>query len=252
MSPKISVAIPTYTKGLTEVNYLRECFNTISKQSFKNYEVIVSDNSSHSLVYELYEEYIQYFPSISYFKNLEHIGMSANSNFAMQKCKGEYIKILHCDDLLYSTDALKIIVDNLDTTDSYWLVNGFNHTTDGLNFFDPRVPRYPKHLLIGNNLIGCPTNITIKKSGLEYYDENIHMGMDVEWYHRIRMKYGMPLILENILTTSRITNNNTTSKINLDILVETEEGSWENVQSELDYIQEKHKDFFDTWEYPNG
>lgn len=252
MNPKISIAIPTYTENSTQVNYLKECFDTIFKQSFNDYEVVVTDNSNHNLVQELCEEYKKHYSCISYFKNSDYVGMSANSNFAIQNCKGDYIKILHCDDLFYSNDALKIIVDSLDNSDKFWLVNGFNHTNDGINFFDPRVPKYPKYLLIGNNLLGCPTNISFKNKNIEYYDSNVNMGMDVEWYHRMRMKHGMPLIVESILTTSRVSDKSTTSKMNLDILIETEEGTWENVKSELDYIQEKHKDFLDTWEYPNG
>jgi hypothetical protein len=178
--------------------------------------------------------------------------MSANSNYAMDLCNGEYIKILHCDDLFYSEDALKIIVESLDNNQNYWLVNSFNHTYDCKNFFDFRLPKYPDHLLVGNNLLGCPTNVTIRNTDIEYFDTNVSTSMDHEWYHRLRMKYGMPLILEDVLTTSRVHSNSTTSKLNYDIIIEGDESSWQFIQSELEYLQEKHKDFFDNWEYPNG
>lgn len=248
--PKISVAIPAYIKNKIDLSYLKDSFDKIKGQSFDDYEVIVSDNSPNDLVENLCKEYEDKF-SLIYKKNLEHVGMSANSNVAMDLCNGEYIKILHCDDFLFSTDTLKIIVDSLDNSDRYWLVNGFNHSYDGTNFFDPRVPTYPDHMLVGNNLLGCPTNVTIKNKNLEYFDTNVKTSMDHEWYHRLRMKYGMPLIVKNVLTTSRLHNNSTTSKLNFDIVIEGDGSAWQFIQSELDYLQQKHKDFFENWEYPN-
>jgi glycosyltransferase involved in cell wall biosynthesis len=249
--PKISIAIPAYVNSSEEIFFLRESFDKIQTQSFSDYEVVVSDNSNNNLVADLCDEYSGKF-SIVYEKNLKDIGMSSNSNNAMKMCSSEYIKILHCDDLLFSNQSLEIIVNALDSSDKYWLVNGFNHTYNSIDFFDTKIPKYPDYLLIGNNLLGCPTNVTLRNNELEYYDDNIHMGMDVEWYHRIRMKHGMPIVLKDVLTTSRISNKNATSKINLDIIIETEEGTWRNVQSELDYIKEKHKKFIENWEYPNG
>lgn len=248
--PKISIAIPAYIKDETDLSYLKESFDRITQQSFDDYEVVVSDNSSNDLVENLCNEYQDKF-SLIYKKNLDHIGMSANSNVAMDLCGGEYIKILHCDDLLFSSDALKLIVKVLDDSNKHWLVNGFNHTYDSINFFDQRIPKYPDHLLVGNNLLGCPTNVTIKNKDIEYFDINVSTSMDHEWYHRIRMKYGMPFILENTLTTSRLHNNNTTSKLNFDIVIEADGTSWNFIQTELEYLKEKHKDFFENWEYPN-
>lgn len=251
MNPKISVAIPTYIKGEEGLNYFKECLDSVVTQNYENFEVVVTDNSSHDFAYELCQTYSQSLPNIKYFKNTDHVGMSANSNFAMDMCKGEYIKILHCDDLLYSTDALKIIVENLDNTDNYWLVNGFNHTSDGVTFSDYRVPTYPTHLLIGNNLLGCPTNVTIRNDSIEYFDTNSQTSMDHEWYHRLRIKYGMPIIIEDVLTTSRSHNSSTTTNINYDIILEGEGKSWEFVASEFEYLKNKHSDFFETWEYPD-
>jgi glycosyltransferase involved in cell wall biosynthesis len=246
LMPKISVAIPAYVNDLQGVQHLKELFDSIKMQTFTDYEVVVSDNSPSDLIRELCYEY-----SVRYEKNLDYIGMSANSNYAMDLCEGEYIKILHCDDFLYKRDALEVIVDTLDNSDNYWLVNGFTHTYDTVNYFDPRIPKYPDHLLVGNNLLGSPSNVTVRNKDLEYFDTNVSTSMDHEWYHRLRMKFGMPTIVENILTVSRQHNNNVTSKLNFDIVIEGDGSVWQFIQSELEYLQEKHSDFFENWEYPN-
>ncbi len=245
--PKISIAIPTYVNDFLGVKHLKDLFDSIKMQTFTDYEVVVSDNSPNDLVRELcYEN------SVRYEKNLDYVGMSANSNYAMDLCEGEYIKILHCDDFLYQEDALKIIVDSFDNSDKNWLVNGFTHTYDSINFFNPRIPKYPDHLLVGNNLLGSPSNVSIRNKDIEYFDTNVSTSMDHEWYHRLRMKYGMPIIIEDILTVSRQHNNNATSKLNFDIVVEADGTAWQFIQSELEYIQNKHSDFFENWEYANG
>ena len=246
---KISIAIPTYIKDEKDLSYLTICLDSIVEQSFTDYEVVVSDNSTNDLAKNLCEDYIDKF-NLIYEKNLEYVGMSANSNYVMDLCRGEYIKILHCDDLLFSQDALKIIVDSLDNSDKYWLVNSFNHTYDSVNYFDTRIPQYPEHLLVGNNLLGCPTNVTIRNKDIEYFDTNVSLSMDHEWYHRLRIKHGVPLIINDVLTTGRQHPNNATSKINYDIIIEGDGTSWQFIQGELEYLQKKYKDFFDSWEYP--
>lgn len=245
--PKISIAVPAYVNDYSGVQHLKELFDSVKMQTFSDYEIVVSDNSPNDLVEDLCENY-----SVRYEKNLDHVGMSANSNYAMKMCDGEYIKILHCDDFLYNENALEIIVNSLDSSNKHWLVNGFTHTFDSSNYFDPRIPKYPDHLLVGNNLLGSPSNVTIRNSDLEYFDTNVSTSMDHEWYHRLRMKFGMPIIIQNILTVSRQHLNNATSKLNFDIVVEADGSAWQFIKTELEYLQEKHADFFKNWEYQNG
>lgn len=254
---KVSIAIPTYVKNNIGVDYLQECFVSIEKQTFKDYEVIVSDHSKINDVVDLCEEYSKKF-NLKYLRNfygreVSHPG-TTNSNNVMKYCIGKYIKILHCDDFFVDNQALEKIVDALDKTQKQWLACGFNHTLDGINFFNSRQPKYPDHLLIGNNLLGAPTNITIRNDCKVDYDENLTMGMDIDWYHQLRMKYGLPVLLDDILVTSRIRNDRVSSEASsqFDITINADGSSWQYIKSELEYLQKKHKDFFDTWVYPNG
>ena len=50
---KISIVIPAYIKNQTDLSYLKESFDRIVKQSFTDYEVVVSDNSTNELVENL-------------------------------------------------------------------------------------------------------------------------------------------------------------------------------------------------------
>lgn len=251
---KISIAIPAYAKDLKGVNYLRESFESIQKQTLTDFEVVVSDHSEINDLVDLCEEYSNKF-SIVYIKNYYGRGTpTINANNAMKYCSGEYIKILHHDDFFVDSKALEKIVNALDLSNKQWLASGFNHTYDGVTFFDHRKPKYPDHLLVGNNLLGGPTNITVRNDCKVDFDTNITMGIDHEWYHQLRMKYGMPYMLDDILVTSRIREDRVSAQTasQYDIIIEGDGSSWQYIQSELEYLQEKHKDFFENWEYPNG
>ncbi|MDW7640959.1 MAG: glycosyltransferase [Nitrosarchaeum sp.] len=252
-SVKVSIAIPAYAKDHVGVQYLKQSFDSILTQTFVDYEVVVSDHSISNDLINLCEEYSSHI-KIVYIKNFYGRGVpTKNANVVMDHCCGEYIKILHHDDFFVDTDALKKIVDTLDSTKKKWLINGFNHTYDGKTFFNNKKPEYPDHLLVGNNLIGAPTNVTIRNDLKVYFDVNIMMGIDHEWYHQLRMKYGMPIILNDILTTSRIRDDRVSAQLasQYDIIIEGDGSAWQFIQSELEYLQEKHKDFFENWKYPN-
>jgi glycosyltransferase involved in cell wall biosynthesis len=250
---KVSIAIPAYAKDNNGISYLKDALESIKKQTLEDYEVVISDHSPSNILLEICEEYSKKI-KIVYIKNFYGKGIPTfNANYCMDYCSGEYIKILHHDDFFVSEYALEKIVSFLDESGKKWLVNGFNHTYDGKNFFNEKLPQYPNHLLVGNNLLGAPTNITIRNDCKEYFDVNITMGIDHEWYHRLRMKYGMPYILNYILTTSRIRNDRVSAEAskNYDIIIEGDGSSWQFIQSELEYLQKKHTNFFENWEYPD-
>jgi len=242
---KVSIAIPAYIKSSDQVIFLKQAFDSILNQTFSDYEVIVSDHSLINDVGELCEQYsnkmkIVYLKNF-YYRDSPHPG-AQNTNNAMKYCDGEYIKILHCDDFFVDDQALSKIVDAMDSSGKQWLVNGFNHTYDTVNFFNYKIPEYPDHLLVGNNLIGAPTKAIVRNDCKVDFDVNITMGMDHEWYHQLRMKYGMPFILKDTLTTSRLREDRVSqiASSQYDIVVEGDGSSWQFISSELEYLQEKH------------
>jgi len=250
---KISIVIPAYIKDSSQIIFLENAFDSILKQTFTDYEIVLTDHSTIYDIETLCEKYSNKI-KILYIKNFYGRGVpTENVNIALKHCSGEYIKILHCDDFFVDNRSLEKIVNTLDSTKKKWLVNGFNHTYDGISFLNEKIPQYPKHLLVGNNLMGGPSNITIRNDSKVYFDVNIMMGIDIEWYHQLRMKYGMPVILNDILTTSRIRDDRVSAQLasQYDIVIEGDGSSWKFIQSELEYLQEKHKNFFENWEYPN-
>lgn len=245
---KISIAIPTYEMKGHGPKFLEELFVSIQNQTYKNIEVVISDHSKNNDILELCSSYIDKFKLV-YIRNFYDLGNGpANTNIAIQYCTGDIIKIMFSDDLFTDNFALEKIDKKFSDTNASWIVSGFSHTRDGKNFYRPMIPRWSEHLLEGQNFMGGPSIVSMKKECTEYFDPKCRMLMDTEFYHRMRYNYGMPVIIDDILVCSREGDYRVSSNLDLDIVCEHPEGSWEANSLELEYVTTKHKD---TREYEN-
>jgi len=238
----ISIAIPAYEMKGLGAKYLEEMFETILRQTYKEVEIVVSDHSKNNEILELCDKYSKLFP-IVYVRNFYDRGNGpANTNVALQHCSGDLIKIMFSDDLFTDDTALEKIRDRFNQTECAWVVTGFSHTSDGKNFYRPMVPRWSEHLLEGQNFMGGPSIATVRRECLEYFDPECKMLMDTEFYHRMRYFHGMPEIVDDICVCSREGDYRVSSNLELDIICEHPDGSWQANAKELEYVTEKHKE----------
>lgn len=239
---KISIAIPTYEMKGYGKKFLEELFISIQKQTYKDIEVVVSDHSENNDILELCSSYSNKF-EIIYIKNFYDYGNGpSNTNSSIKYCTGDIIKIMFSDDLFTDDYALEKIQHKFLETNSSWIVNGFSHTTDGKEFYRPMIPRWSEHLLEGQNFMGGPSIVSMKKECIEYFDPECKMLMDTEFYHRMRYNYGMPTVIDDVLVCSREGKHRISSNLHLDIICEHPEGCWEANSKELEYVMKKHKD----------
>lgn len=244
MNPKISIVIPSYEMNGDGDRFLRENLQTICDQTFEDFEVIVSDQSKSNIILDECQKFSERI-KIVYIKNFYNKGnASDNINCGIEHSSGKYIKLSFQDDLILDNQALEKIVNTFENTNARWLFNSFCHTNAGKNFNRYMTPRWEKYLLQGNNLMGSPTNVSFRNENNEYFDINLDLGYDVEYYHRMRMKYGMPHIIEDILVAVREHSNRASQTLKMDAQVSYNHMVWDNIQSELDYIQEKHSEFY--------
>ena len=90
--PKISIIVPIYNVNL----YLKECLNSIKKQTFKNIEIICVNDGSTDNSLEIIMEYIYDNRFIIIDKNNSGYGDSMNNG--IEFATGEYIGIVESDD----------------------------------------------------------------------------------------------------------------------------------------------------------
>lgn len=96
MNPKFSITIPTYNRA----KLIKKTINTILKQSFQNFEIIVVDDGSTDNTNEIIENAYKNEPKVTYYKK-ENAERAAARNFGTQKAKGEYVLWFDSDDFMY-------------------------------------------------------------------------------------------------------------------------------------------------------
>jgi len=228
--PHISVCIPCYDMGGVGHVFLKESFDKLMVQTFRDFEVVISDYSKTSLVKELCDSYQGKLP-IQYFVNTDPTGgMAANTNNAIRHAKGKIIKIVFQDDFLFNGDSLQIIADNFNLNTDIWLATGCEHSTDGKHFYRPHFPSYNKNLYKGENTIGSPSVIAIKNDKPLFFDPKLKWLVDCDLYKRYHDTFGLPKLVNNITVVIRtgdhqITNTEATERVR---------------KEELAYVKSKH------------
>lgn len=99
----ISVIIPVYNVE----NYLHYAIESLEKQTYKNFEIILVNDGSTDNSGKLCDEYSKKYSNVRVFHK-ENGGLSDARNFGVQKAKGEFITFLDPDDYLetYSLELL--------------------------------------------------------------------------------------------------------------------------------------------------
>lgn len=100
----ISVCMPVYS-GEKDV---KKAINSILKQTYQNFEIIISDNGSKDKTIERIKSFKD--ARIKLFRNKKNIGWRLNSNKVLRAAKGKYIVTLHDDDI-FLDDYLEFVAD---------------------------------------------------------------------------------------------------------------------------------------------
>jgi glycosyltransferase involved in cell wall biosynthesis len=102
MSELVSIIIPTYERP----KFILKCVNSALKQSYKNTEIIIVDDSSK----QEYPKFVN--KKVRYFKNKENNGPAYSRNFGIKKARGEIIFTLD-DDIILEKKYLERVVKTL-------------------------------------------------------------------------------------------------------------------------------------------
>src|ERR1035441_140748 len=108
MAPKVSICIPVHNRR----HMLRAILWSLLRQTFQNFEVIISDNASEE---DTEAEVVAMKDSrMRYVRQKKNIGGAANFRFLQTLPRGEYVLFLCSDDLLLP-DCLAKAVAALDS-----------------------------------------------------------------------------------------------------------------------------------------
>ena len=90
----VSVCTPVYNGG----DYIEQTIRSILAQTYENFQLIVCDNCSTDNTEEIVRSFKD--PRIFYNRNERNLGLVGNANRCLELAEGDYVHILHHDDIM--------------------------------------------------------------------------------------------------------------------------------------------------------
>jgi glycosyltransferase involved in cell wall biosynthesis len=187
---KVSVCIPAYK----HVEYLEKLLDSILIQSFKEFEVVITDDSNDSSVKDLIEKYQQKFV-ITYQKNPAPLGTPENWNEAMRKAKGDWIKLMHDDDWFADENSLRFFYEaTLQNPECSFFFSAYRNVSKNseknifLNSSGRLLLKLSPLNLFKKQYIGNPSCTLVKRDLDMWYDKDFKWVVDFEYYIRCLRK----------------------------------------------------------------
>ncbi len=226
MAPHISICIPAYQR----VDYLKRLLNSISIQTYKSFEVIISDDSPDESVQQVLKDYSEL--NIKYYKNEKPLGTPANWNFAISKAKGEWIKLMHDDDWFSSAESLAIFANHLNPKHKF-IFSAYTNVFENID--QKNQPKFSSSIwrkkilhepgvLLADNIIGPPSVTLIHSSIKEQYDERLKWRVDIEFYMRILQQEKSFFYINELLVNVGVSDSQVTQSCIYNPSVELPEG----------------------------
>ena len=221
----LSVCIPVYESQGRGIEFLAQNFKQLKSQIFKDFEIVISDNSEDEVI-KNYVEGIKDL-NIKYVKNEGAKNIASNTNNAIKNASGEIIQLMCQDDYFYNKYSLQKIVDNFDKNIG-WMASMYMHTKDRLGLFKQQIPSWNDQIYF-TNTIGTPSCLSfLNDDNLVLCDENLKCFVDCEQYYRMYKKWGLPKVLKDLVVVQFLWEGQSTSTITQDL-----------VNTEVAYINDK-------------
>lgn len=215
INPLVTLCIPTYNSAF----YLSQTLDSIAVQTYKNIEVIISDNASTDETSAIIKSYCDRH-GWTFYRNEINIGAGNNFNKLIELAHGEYIAIYHADDI-YDPTIVEKSIYAFQQSDNIGLVGTMGTVINSLNQFIYSF-NYPtcfesNHSLLGfddvlngilssNNheILLITPSIMVKKEcyqrlGAFQINERYKSAGDYEMWLRIAHSYQVHIINEQLI-----------------------------------------------------
>ena len=170
----ISVVIPVYNVE----NYLRECLDSILKQTIGNLEIIIVNDGSTDTSYQICQEYARMDKRIILL-NGENKGVSHARNAALDVATGDYILFVDADDCLTDT-SLKTIANVCEKSEL--LICGFQRIDEKGRAID-YVNRFPQKSINREEALRLIFELTPQMGYQGYLWNKLFLNCIIQKYH---------------------------------------------------------------------
>jgi len=222
--PLISICIPAYKKP----EFVIRAIQSVQKQSYKNVEIVISDDSPNEDIKIAIQSYISEL-NIKYYHNQPALKSPKNWNNAIELSTGDYFMLLHQDDWLASEHCLETFIDAFKSNPKVQFVfckntaiqpDGSQLNLQHIKSLLKDMSDRPNHILRAN-VIGPPSNTMLKRGVEVSYDEDYIWLVDVDYYVSLLKKGYAYIYLDQHLASIGLHEDQTTvfCRNNEDVIV---------------------------------
>lgn len=227
-TPLISVIIPSYNK----IDFISKTLDSILRQNYSSYEVIVQDGGSTDGTLEVIQKYAKQYPNIFKIESKRDNGQTSAINIGFSKATGEIFTYINADDIYLQGTFFEIAREYLKNPQALWFV-GRGKVINGKSREIAKFSTWYKNLLLSLNSKLCLliTNYLIQPSVFITRETYKKYGPFMGLTNGVVMEYGlwlklskvsMPVIINKTLSAFRITEGNISSIAYKDTLKEDE------------------------------
>ena len=112
-SPRLSIGLPVYNGG----RFLVQALDSLLAQTFRDFELVISDNASTDRTAEICQAYVQRDPRVRYVRNPHNLGSVGNFNRVFEISTAPLFKWASHDDLHHEThveSCVRLLDENPD------------------------------------------------------------------------------------------------------------------------------------------
>ncbi len=189
--PIVSVVIPTYNRA----DLLPRALDSLLKQTFQNFEIVVVNDASTDETAKLLEEYQKKSKKIKVITHKKNQGVSKSRNNGNSKAKGKYITIIDSDDYAmpdFLEKAVSFMEKHPEVTIGVPAKAGYYEKKE-LGLYDQNLFswHYPVHNFANYNCLGNVGNI-FKRDFIEKhkikYNTQFSCGEDWDFWVQMALK----------------------------------------------------------------
>jgi len=172
-SPRVSVVVPTYNNG----SFIEATMESILAQTFTDFELLVSDHESTDDTWERLQRFA-FDPRVTLWQTPQGGGAPANWQAVTARARGEFVKLVCGDDLIYPTclsdqvvamDAhpgATLVCGRRDLIDAHGAVLPLGRGTARLRGLVPGRDALRRTVRAGTNVFGEPATVLMRTAVL--------------------------------------------------------------------------------------
>lgn len=205
----VSIIMPTYNCA----KFIEETILSVLNQTYKNWELLISDDCSTDNTQEIVEKYSKNDLRIKYNKLKENVGAAMARNDAMERANGYYMAFLDSDDL-WDNDKLKLQIEFMEKNNYNFTCTAYRQIDEGGNILGKVIKTNHKTSYNGV-LLNCPvgnSTVMYNVNSLGKFEvPNIRKRNDDALWLKILKKERFIYGMNDILMSYRVRKNSISS-----------------------------------------